>query len=90
MYINYLKNNQTMLLEQLKKQNQLNYVYNIDRLFDSDGFELILDMANHLSMHVTRSMVQDLHQLWINKTKFLHNSFFSNHPELSSTLLEWK
>jgi hypothetical protein len=89
-YINYLKDNQTILLEQLKKQNRLNYVYNIDRLFDNTGFELILDIANHLSIHVPQPMVQELHQLWINKTKFLYNNFFSNHPELSSTLLEWK
>jgi hypothetical protein len=90
LYIKYLKENQTMLAEQLKKQNQPNYIYDVDYLFDNNGFELILDIANHLLMNVPRAMAQDLHRLWINKTKFVYNNFFSNHSELSPTLLEWK
>ena len=88
--IEELKTNQIQLLEELKQQNKSSYVYNADRLFENNGFELILDIADRLSIHVPQQMVQNLHRIWINKTKFLYNNFFSNHPELSPTLLEWK
>ena len=89
-YIKYLKQNQIMLLEQLEKQNQTTCSYSVDRLFDENGFELVSDIARDLLIHVPKSMVQNLHQLWINKTKFLYNDFFYNHLDPSLTRSEWK
>jgi hypothetical protein len=90
LYIKYLKENQMMLQEQLKKQNQTYLVYNVDRLFDENGIELVMDIIKDLSMDIPKIMVEHLYQLWIKKTKLLYNDFFYNHPNLSPARSEWK
>ena len=67
----------------LKTQEQLTLscnnikVYDANRLFDNNGYQVIADIAQSLSLQLPTDLVTHLHQLWNNQNKKLHYALFA-------------
>lgn len=89
LYIKTLDEAHANLQTQLIDQDKPVYNYDVNHLFNDTGYQLVLQIAQDLSVTIPEDLVKQLHNIWLTQTKKLYNTFLLDNPEINLTKIEW-